>query len=87
LITFWYLKKTLKNVNPFFFLQETEECPDEQISFEMVTGYVYTAPADMLDSQVSNDFRFLKKFLMNSKNGYLEKKSSNGLILVLFFVF
>ena len=31
--------------------QETEECPEEQISFEMVTGYVYTAPADMLDSQ------------------------------------
>lgn len=31
--------------------QETEECPDEQLSFEMVTGYVYTAPADMLDSQ------------------------------------
>ena len=27
------------------------ECPDEEISFEMVTGYVYTAPADMLDSQ------------------------------------
>ena len=31
--------------------QQTDECPDEQISFEMVTGYVYTAPADMLDSQ------------------------------------
>jgi len=31
--------------------QETEECPEEQVSFEMVTGYVYTAPADMLDSQ------------------------------------
>ena len=28
-----------------------QECPDEQLSFEMVTGYVYTAPADMLDSQ------------------------------------
>ena len=55
-----------KIVNLFFFLQETEECPDEQISFEMVTGYVYTAPADMLDSQVSNDFRFLlRKSLIN----------------------
>ena len=31
--------------------QAEPECPDEQISFEMVTGYVYTAPADMLDSQ------------------------------------
>ena len=31
--------------------QSDGECPDEQISFEMVTGYVYTAPADMLDSQ------------------------------------
>ncbi len=27
------------------------ECPADQVSFEMVTGYVYTAPADMLDSQ------------------------------------
>ena len=31
--------------------QASDECPDEQLSFEMVTGYVYTAPADMLDSQ------------------------------------
>ena len=31
--------------------QAPDECPDEQLSFEMVTGYVYTAPADMLDSQ------------------------------------
>jgi len=30
----------------------TEEgCPIEQVSFELITGYVYTAPADMLDSQ------------------------------------
>lgn len=29
----------------------TDECPDEQLSFEMISGYVYTAPADMLDSQ------------------------------------
>eukprot|EP00095_Tigriopus_kingsejongensis_P012752 maker-scaffold30_size591359-snap-gene-1.14 protein:Tk12752 transcript:maker-scaffold30_size591359-snap-gene-1.14-mRNA-1 annotation:"hypothetical protein Phum_PHUM495760" len=29
----------------------TTTCPEENISFEMVTGYVYTAPADMLDSQ------------------------------------
>ena len=28
-----------------------QSCPDENVSFEMVTGYVYTAPADMLDSQ------------------------------------
>ena len=28
-----------------------DECPQDQISFEMITGYVYTAPADMLDSQ------------------------------------
>lgn len=27
------------------------ECPEEFVSFEVVTGYVYTAPADMLDSQ------------------------------------
>ncbi|XP_050714684.1 uncharacterized protein LOC126997559 [Eriocheir sinensis] len=26
-------------------------CPPEQIYFELVTGYVYSAPADMLDSQ------------------------------------
>lgn len=31
--------------------QAQPECPDEELSFEMVTGYVYTAPADMLDSQ------------------------------------
>lgn len=31
--------------------QDTSECPPENISFEMVTGYVYSAPADMLDSQ------------------------------------
>ena len=31
--------------------RQVEECPDDQVSFEMVTGYVYTAPADMLDSQ------------------------------------
>ena len=28
-----------------------DECPDDQLSFEMISGYVYTAPADMLDSQ------------------------------------
>ena len=27
------------------------ECSDEELSFEMVTGFVYTAPSDMLDSQ------------------------------------
>lgn len=26
-------------------------CPQDQVSFEMVTGYVYSAPEDMLDSQ------------------------------------
>ena len=26
-------------------------CPSDRVSFEMVTGYVYTAPQDMLDSQ------------------------------------
>lgn len=26
-------------------------CPEDQVSFEMITGYVYTAPSDMLDSQ------------------------------------
>ena len=30
---------------------EDAECPQEFVSFEVVTGYVYTAPADMLDSQ------------------------------------
>ena len=28
-----------------------EECPEDQVTFEMITGYVYTAPSDMLDSQ------------------------------------
>ena len=28
-----------------------DECPSDQLSFEMISGYVYTAPADMLDSQ------------------------------------
>ncbi len=27
------------------------DCPSDSVSFEIVTGYVYTAPADMLDSQ------------------------------------
>lgn len=27
------------------------ECPDAEMTFEMVTGFVYTAPSDMLDSQ------------------------------------
>lgn len=26
-------------------------CPEDSISFELITGYVYSAPADMLDSQ------------------------------------
>ncbi|MPC15555.1 hypothetical protein E2C01_008350 [Portunus trituberculatus] len=30
---------------------EVSSCPPEQINFELVTGYVYSAPADMLDSQ------------------------------------
>jgi len=30
---------------------EDAECPPDFVSFEVVTGYVYTAPADMLDSQ------------------------------------
>jgi len=28
-----------------------DQCPDEQQSFELVTGYVHSAPADMLDSK------------------------------------
>jgi len=31
--------------------RQEEDCPAEFVSFEVVTGYVYTAPADMLDSQ------------------------------------
>ena len=31
--------------------QDEQECPQDFVSFEVVTGYVYTAPADMLDSQ------------------------------------
>ncbi len=27
------------------------DCAPEDVSFEIVTGYVYTAPSDMLDSQ------------------------------------
>jgi hypothetical protein len=30
---------------------EEQDCPADWVSFEVVTGYVYTAPADMLDSQ------------------------------------
>lgn len=26
-------------------------CPEDSITFELITGYVYSAPADMLDSQ------------------------------------
>ena len=29
----------------------TADCPAEAISFELVTGYVYSAPADLIDSQ------------------------------------
>ena len=32
-------------------IAQDAECPADQVSFEMVTGYVYTAPQDMLDSQ------------------------------------
>ena len=31
--------------------QDGDSCPPESVGFEMVTGYVYTAPQDMLDSQ------------------------------------
>ncbi len=31
--------------------QISAPCPEEDVSFEIVTGYVYTAPSDMLDSQ------------------------------------
>ena len=31
--------------------QENTECPADFVSFEVITGFVYTAPADMLDSQ------------------------------------
>ena len=31
--------------------QENSECPSDFVSFEVITGFVYTAPADMLDSQ------------------------------------
>ncbi|XP_037075431.1 uncharacterized protein LOC119096634 [Pollicipes pollicipes] len=30
---------------------QSEECAEEDVSFELVTGYVYSAPADMLDSR------------------------------------
>ena len=26
-------------------------CPEDSVTFELITGYVYSAPADMLDSQ------------------------------------
>ena len=29
----------------------SQDCAPDAVSFEMVTGYVYTAPSDMLDSQ------------------------------------
>lgn len=28
-----------------------DSCPPEMVTFELITGYVYTAPSDMLDSQ------------------------------------
>jgi len=31
--------------------QDQDSCPQDKLSFELITGYVYTAPADMLDSQ------------------------------------
>lgn len=30
---------------------QDQDCPADQVSFEVITGFVYTAPADMLDSQ------------------------------------
>lgn len=29
----------------------TAPCSDDSVTFELITGYVYSAPADMLDSQ------------------------------------
>ena len=31
--------------------QEAGDCPADLVSFEVITGFVYTAPQDMLDSQ------------------------------------
>ena len=31
--------------------QSTDSCPESDVHFELVTGYVYTAPDDMLDSR------------------------------------
>ena len=42
------------NGNPVAFGRQndaSDDCPEDQLSFEMISGYVYTAPADMLDSQ------------------------------------
>ena len=43
------------NGNPITFGRQNsngqDDCPEDQLSFEMISGYVYTAPADMLDSQ------------------------------------
>ncbi|KAK2719667.1 uncharacterized protein LOC136037301 [Artemia franciscana] len=33
------------------FGQSARNCPDNRVSFELVTGYVYSAPSDLLDSQ------------------------------------
>ena len=30
---------------------QTDSCSDEDTNFELVTGYVYSAPSDMLDSR------------------------------------
>lgn len=32
-------------------LAQEPDCDEDDISFELVTGYVYSAPADMLDSR------------------------------------
>ena len=31
--------------------QEAGDCPADLVTFEVITGFVYTAPQDMLDSQ------------------------------------
>jgi hypothetical protein len=55
--------KTIIEYHPIFLMKPTHglypsvvplaegDCPADEISFEMVTGFVYTAPSDMLDSQ------------------------------------
>ena len=47
-MTGWRLLLTMVGLT---MAQDTGDCPADLVTFEVITGFVYTAPADMLDSQ------------------------------------